>query len=64
MSHLHINCAMLVNTRFRASLTQRLAFEILPRIFFSSGGVAGNVGVKKLIRMFEPSRDVLERRIT
>ena len=58
-----INCAMMVNTRFR-DLTQRLPFQILPRIFFSSGGVAGNVGVKKLIRMFEPSRGVLEQRIT
>ena len=26
---------------------ERLAFQILPRIYFSSGGVAGNVGVKK-----------------
>lgn len=58
-----INCAMMVNTRFR-DLTQRLPFQILPRIFFCSGGVAGNVGVKKLIRMFEPSRGVLEQRIT
>ena len=56
-----INCEMLVNTRF---CTQRLAFQILPRIYFSSGGVAGNVGVKKLTRLFEPSSGVvLERRI-
>ena len=58
-----INCEMLVNTRF-CDLTQRLAFQILSRIYFSSGGVAGNVGVKKLTRLFEPSSGVvLERRI-
>ena len=32
-----INCAMTVNTRFRG-LTQRLAFLVLPRIYFLSGG--------------------------
>ena len=51
-----INCEMLVDTLF-CDLTQRLAFQILPRvprIYFSSGGVAGNVGVKKLTRLFEP----------
>ena len=61
-----INCEMLVHTLF-CDLTQRLAFQILPRvprIYFSSGGVAGNVGVKKLTRLFEPSSGVvLERRI-
>ena len=58
-----INCEILVNT-CSCDLTQRLAFQILPRIYFSSGGVAGNVGVKKLTRLFEPSSGVvLERRI-
>ena len=61
-----INCEMLVHTLF-CDLTQRLAFQILPRvprIYFSNGGVAGNVGVKKLTRLFEPSSGVvLERRI-
>ena len=58
-----INCEMLVNT-CSCDLTQRLAFQILPRIYFSIGGVAGNVGVKKLTRLFEPSSGVvLERRI-
>ena len=43
---------------------ERLAFQILPRIYFSSDGVAGNVGFKKLTRLFEPSSGVvLERRI-
>ena len=49
---------MPVNTRFR-DLTQRLAFRILPRIYFFSGGVVGNVSVKKLIRMFGSSSGVL-----
>ena len=53
-----INCALPVNSRFR-DLTQRLAFQILPRTYFSSGGVAGNVSVKKVIRMFGPSCGVL-----
>ena len=63
-----INCEMLINTRF-CDLTHSLAFQILPRvprIYFSSGGVAGNVGVKKLTRLFEPSSGVvlaIERRI-
>ena len=48
---------MQVNTRFR-DLTQRLAFQILPRIYFFSGGVAGNVSVKKLIRIFGSSSGV------
>ena len=39
---------MPVNTRFR-DLTQRLSFQVLPRIYFSSGGAEDNVGVKKLI---------------
>ena len=44
-------------------MTDRLAFQILPHIYFSRGGVAGNVSVKKLIRMFGPlSRVVLEIR--
>ena len=37
---------MPVNTCFR-DLTQRLAFQVLPRIYFLSGGAAGNVSVKK-----------------
>ena len=49
---------MPVNTRF-GDLTQGLAFQILPRIFFSSGGVAGNISVKKRIRMFGSSSGVL-----
>ena len=49
---------MPVNTRFR-DLAQRLAFQILLGIYFSSGGVAGNVSVKKLIRMFGPLSGVL-----
>ena len=49
---------MPVNTRFR-DLTQRLAFQILPRIYFFSGGVVGNVSVKKLIRMCGSSSGVL-----
>ena len=35
-----------VNTRFRV-IIQRLAFQILHPIYFSSGGVAGNDSVKK-----------------
>ena len=49
---------MPVNTRFR-DLTQRLAFQILPRIYFFSGGVVGNVSVKKVIRMCGSSSGVL-----
>ena len=49
---------MPVNTRFR-DLTQRLAIQILPRIYFFSGGVVGNVSVKKLIRMCGSSSGVL-----
>ena len=49
---------MPVNTRFR-DLTQRLAIQILPRIYFFSGGVVGNVSVKKLIRMCGSSSSVL-----
>ena len=48
---------MPVNTSF-PDLTQRLAFQILPRIYVFSGGVAGNVSVKKLIRMFGCSSGV------
>ena len=49
---------MPVNTRFR-DLTQRLAFQILPRIYFFSGGVVGNVSVKKVIRMCGSSSGIL-----
>ena len=52
-----INCAMPVNTCFR-DLTQRLAFQVLPRIYLSDGA-AGNVSVKKLIRMSGPSSGVV-----
>ena len=41
-------------------VTYRMAFQILPRIYFSCGGVAGNVSVKNiLIRMFGPSTGVV-----
>ena len=53
-----INCAMPVNTCFR-DLTQRLAFQVLQRIYFLSDGAAGNVSVKKLIRMSGPSSGVV-----
>ena len=49
---------MPVNTCLR-DLTQRLAFQVLPRIYFLSGGAAGNVSVKKLIRMSGPSSGVV-----
>ena len=54
-----------VNTRFQ-DITQRLALKVLPRIYFSSLGVAGKVSVKKILKMFGPSSGVvLElRRIT
>ena len=32
---------------YSSYVTHRLTFQILPRIFFSCGGVAGNVIVKK-----------------
>ena len=38
-----INCATLI----LVFVIHRLAFQILPRIYFSCGGVAGNFGVKK-----------------
>ena len=53
-----MNCAMAVNTRFR-DLTQRLAFQVLPRIYFLRGGAAGSVSVKKLTRMSGPSSSVV-----
>ena len=41
-------------------VTYRMAFQILLRIYFSCGGVAGNVSVKNiLIRMFGPSSGVV-----
>ena len=49
-------------------MTDRLAFQILPHIYFSRSGVAGNVKkmlknvkkmLKKLIRMFGPSSGVV-----
>ena len=49
---------MPVNTCFR-DLTQRLAFQVLPGIYFLSDGAAGNVSVKKLIRMSGPSSGVV-----
>ena len=36
-----------------------LAFQIPQRIYFSFGGAAGHVSVKKLIRMFGSSRGVV-----
>ena len=49
---------MPVNTCLR-DLTQRLAFQVLPRIYFLSGGAAGNASVKKLVRMSGPSSGVV-----
>ena len=49
---------MPVNTRFR-DLTQRLPFQVLPRIYFSSGGAEGNVSVKQLISTFGPSSGIM-----
>ena len=40
-------------------VTHRLAFQILPRIYFFSGDVVGNVSVKKVIRMCGSSSGVL-----
>ena len=47
-----------VNTRFQ-DITQRLASKVLPRIHFSSLGVAGKVSVKKILKMFGPSSGVV-----
>ena len=53
------------NTRFQ-DITQRLVLKVLPRIYFSSLGVAGKASVKNILKMFGPSSGVvLElRRIT
>ena len=47
-----------VNTRFQ-DITQRLALKVLPRIYFSSLGVAGKASVKKIPKMFGPSSGVV-----
>ena len=59
--HVYNSYAIPVNTCFH-DLPQRLAFQILPRINFSSGNVAGNVSVKRMLRMlrmFGPSSGVM-----
>ena len=55
-----INQLFKVNTRFRDPHAGSV--QILPRIYFSCGGMAGNVHVKKLIRMFGSCGVVFELR--
>ena len=50
-----VNCATLM----LVFVTRRMAFQILPRIYLPCGGVAGNVSVQKLIKMFWPSSVVV-----
>ena len=54
-----IKCAMPVNTRFRHGFNPKGGFSDSAGIYFSSDGVAGNVSVKKLVRMYGPSSGIV-----